>query len=278
MCDGLGCLTVSDPTQPLSPMVYVSPGFESLTGYSREELLGRSFGCVHHGEAEDAEMRRLREAMEGGPGRKFARSSRGSGGSKVTRHSGGTEKASGGSAARMPRNSSTGTFTGGGFGSGGARKSNVGVAGDGMVRVELLCKRKSGEAMWMATIAVPVRDAAGRPLRVVAVSYDITARKKEKERDRGMPRTGSDLADWKATQQDRDDEEEEEGITLCGAERRLRATHRSLSEVGPGKLCPPQSQRQKHGASLYTWKHPFLSISLHVNQRTSNPRFLGFLV
>jgi len=48
----LCCLTVSDPGQDQSPMVFVSPGFVQLTGYSREELLGRSIGCLHAREAE----------------------------------------------------------------------------------------------------------------------------------------------------------------------------------------------------------------------------------
>lgn len=49
----------------------------------------------------------------------------------------------------------------------------------GAARVELLSKKKNGESVWLATHAVPVRDAAGKLLRVVAVSYDITSRKSE---------------------------------------------------------------------------------------------------
>ena len=123
--NGLGCLTVSDPSQEHSPMVYVSPGFEKLTGYSREELLGRSIGCLHARDADEVGVKRLQDAMEGRGGEH-----------------------------------------GGGGGVGGAA-----------VRVELLSKKKNGENMWLATTAVPVRDATGKLLRVVAVSYDITARK-----------------------------------------------------------------------------------------------------
>lgn len=152
---GLGCLTVSDPSQEHSPMVYVSPGFEKLTGYSREELLGRSIGCLHAREADEAGVKKLREVMEGVRG-------------------------------------------------------DVGDA----VRVELLSKKKSGETFWLATHAVPVKDSAGKLLRVVAVSYDITARKAE----------ARDAAEECS-------EEQGEGVTLSGAERRLNAARLNLPHM-----------------------------------------------
>jgi PAS domain S-box-containing protein len=37
---------VSDATLADNPMVHVSEGFERLTGYSREELLGRNCNIV----------------------------------------------------------------------------------------------------------------------------------------------------------------------------------------------------------------------------------------
>ena len=35
-------ITVSDPAQEGNPLVFVSPGFETLTGYTSEEVLGRN--------------------------------------------------------------------------------------------------------------------------------------------------------------------------------------------------------------------------------------------
>ena len=49
--------------------------------------------------------------------------------------------------------------------------------GLGMAQMEKCYKKRSGELVWVSSTANLVRDAAGRPLHIVAIVQDITARK-----------------------------------------------------------------------------------------------------
>jgi len=59
-------ITMSDPTQPDNPMVYVNDRFERLTGYDREEALGRNCRFLQGPETEDEPVGKLREAIDAG--------------------------------------------------------------------------------------------------------------------------------------------------------------------------------------------------------------------
>ena len=55
-----------DALKPERPVVYVNPGFETLTGYSSAELLGRNLRLLQGDDREQDGRHRLREAMERG--------------------------------------------------------------------------------------------------------------------------------------------------------------------------------------------------------------------
>ena len=59
-------ITMSDPTQPDNPMVYVNGQFERLTGYDREEVLGCNCRVLQGPETEEERIRKLREAIDAG--------------------------------------------------------------------------------------------------------------------------------------------------------------------------------------------------------------------
>lgn len=66
---GIGCrdailpMAISDPTLPDNPIVYVNPAFELLTGYTRDEVLGRNCRFLQGPMTGKAEVARLREAI-----------------------------------------------------------------------------------------------------------------------------------------------------------------------------------------------------------------------
>ncbi|MFB6269299.1 MAG: PAS domain-containing protein [Halobacterium sp.] len=60
-------ITISDPSLPDNPLVYVNDAYERLTGYSREDVIGRNCRLLQGPETREepvAEMRRAIEAEE----------------------------------------------------------------------------------------------------------------------------------------------------------------------------------------------------------------------
>jgi PAS domain S-box-containing protein len=56
-------ITLSDPDQPDNPIVYANAAFELITGYEREEILGRNCRFLQGEDREQPEIDRIREAM-----------------------------------------------------------------------------------------------------------------------------------------------------------------------------------------------------------------------
>ena len=54
----------TDPTLPDNPIVYVNQGFETLTGYSRDEVLGRNCRLLQGDDHDQEGVHQLREAIE----------------------------------------------------------------------------------------------------------------------------------------------------------------------------------------------------------------------
>ena len=59
-------MSVADATQPDLPLVYVNTAFERLTGYPRDEVLGRNCRFLQHGVAEHPARATLRAALAEG--------------------------------------------------------------------------------------------------------------------------------------------------------------------------------------------------------------------
>lgn len=57
-------LAIADPRQPDCPIVYVSPVFESLTGYSADEILGRNCRILRGPDADGEAAERVRAAVQ----------------------------------------------------------------------------------------------------------------------------------------------------------------------------------------------------------------------
>ncbi|WP_280540381.1 EAL domain-containing protein [Chromohalobacter sp. 11-W] len=57
-------LTIADGEQPGCPLIFVNKGFEQLTGYDREEVLGRSCRLLQTGDADPEANHRLHRAIE----------------------------------------------------------------------------------------------------------------------------------------------------------------------------------------------------------------------
>jgi diguanylate cyclase (GGDEF)-like protein/PAS domain S-box-containing protein len=64
-------LVVVDAQLPDLPVVYVNEGFERITGYTREEVLGRNMRFLQGEETEQAELDVIREALRDGRGCKI---------------------------------------------------------------------------------------------------------------------------------------------------------------------------------------------------------------
>ncbi|WP_302480041.1 PAS domain S-box protein [Sphingomonas bacterium] len=61
--DAILPMAISDPNQPDNPIVYVNPAFEALTGYAREEVLGRNCRFLQGPMSDGVELARLRDAI-----------------------------------------------------------------------------------------------------------------------------------------------------------------------------------------------------------------------
>ncbi|MEB3283180.1 MAG: EAL domain-containing protein [Lyngbya sp.] len=61
-------IVITDPTQPNNPIIFANSGFEKITGYSREEVLGKNCRCLQGENRNDLVFARLRQAiLEGKP-------------------------------------------------------------------------------------------------------------------------------------------------------------------------------------------------------------------
>lgn len=67
-------ITIADASRPDLPLVYVNPAFERMTGYSREEILGRNCHFLQNGESQQPGLNEIRVALQRGqPGRAVVR-------------------------------------------------------------------------------------------------------------------------------------------------------------------------------------------------------------
>ncbi len=57
---------IADPTQPDNPIIYVNPAFEQLTGYSKEEVLGRNLRFLQGDDVDQPGLTELRAALREG--------------------------------------------------------------------------------------------------------------------------------------------------------------------------------------------------------------------
>lgn len=56
-------ITLSDPDQPDNPIVYANEAFELITGYEREEIIGRNCRFLQGDDREQPEIERIREVL-----------------------------------------------------------------------------------------------------------------------------------------------------------------------------------------------------------------------
>lgn len=56
-------VTLADPNQPDDPLVYVNPAFERLTGYARDEILGRNCRWLHRDDRDQPALAEVRDAI-----------------------------------------------------------------------------------------------------------------------------------------------------------------------------------------------------------------------
>ena len=59
---------IADARQPTLPMIYCNPAFEQVTGYSREEILGKNWGFLLGADQQQQALSRLRKAVREGTG------------------------------------------------------------------------------------------------------------------------------------------------------------------------------------------------------------------
>lgn len=57
-------VTLSDPDQDDNPIIYANEAFELITGYDREEILGRNCRFLQGEDRSQPELDRIREALE----------------------------------------------------------------------------------------------------------------------------------------------------------------------------------------------------------------------
>jgi PAS domain S-box-containing protein len=56
-------ITLSDPDQPDNPIVYANEAFELITGYNRNEIVGRNCRFLQGEDRDRPEIERIREAL-----------------------------------------------------------------------------------------------------------------------------------------------------------------------------------------------------------------------
>ena len=56
-------ITLSDPDQPDNPSVYANEAFELITGYDRDEIIGRNCRFLQGEDRDQPEIERIREAL-----------------------------------------------------------------------------------------------------------------------------------------------------------------------------------------------------------------------
>lgn len=56
-------ITLSDPDQPDNPIVYANKAFERVTGYARDDILGRNCRFLQGRDRDQPEVERIREAL-----------------------------------------------------------------------------------------------------------------------------------------------------------------------------------------------------------------------
>jgi PAS domain S-box-containing protein len=57
-------VTISDPSKPDNPMVYVNEQFEAITGYDEQEVIGRNCRLLQGPDTDEEPVRTMREAVE----------------------------------------------------------------------------------------------------------------------------------------------------------------------------------------------------------------------
>jgi len=57
-------ITISDPSQPDNPMIYVNKGFERMTGYDSEEIIGKNCRFLQGPDTDEDKVDRIREAVK----------------------------------------------------------------------------------------------------------------------------------------------------------------------------------------------------------------------
>ena len=57
-------ITLSDPDQEDNPIVYANKAFEQITGYSKEETVGRNCRFLHDQEKDQEELQPIRDAVK----------------------------------------------------------------------------------------------------------------------------------------------------------------------------------------------------------------------
>jgi PAS domain S-box-containing protein len=55
---------LTDPTQPNNPIVYVNDGFVRLSGYCKQEVLGRSIDYLFHAEGNSSQWEKIEQAIQ----------------------------------------------------------------------------------------------------------------------------------------------------------------------------------------------------------------------
>src|SRR3712207_4895780 len=61
-------MLITDPRQPDNPILFVNDAFSDLTGYSREETVGRNCRFLQGPGTDASTVRRIREAVQAGEG------------------------------------------------------------------------------------------------------------------------------------------------------------------------------------------------------------------
>src|ERR1700761_4803019 len=59
-------MVITDPNQPDNPIVFCNVAFQRLTGYDREEIIGRNCRFLQGPDTDRAEVARIRAAIEAG--------------------------------------------------------------------------------------------------------------------------------------------------------------------------------------------------------------------